>query len=61
MKRCEFIVRFWLGLTGSILGSILPGRRDYCADEVTLSRKGAKSGTHVSQASFNRNEGQRAR
>jgi GAF domain-containing protein len=30
-------------LTGSILGWILP---DYCADEVTLSRKGAKSGTH---------------
>jgi GAF domain-containing protein len=34
-------------LTGSILGWDRPQGASDCADEVTLSRKGAKSGTHV--------------
>ena len=42
MMRREFIARFCLGLTGSILAWTID-----CADEVTLSRKGAKSQTRA--------------
>jgi hypothetical protein len=34
-------------LTGSILGCAQPEGASACADEVTLSRKGAKSGTYA--------------
>ena len=45
MKRREFIGAVLLGLTGSILGWARPEGTSDCADEVTLSRKGAKSRT----------------